>query len=103
MGLVFRDVKPHYRSVLRKWLLMAMQLSQPTTLQGVEDIVGPAIFPNVELQDVDRIEVVSGPGGSLWGANAVNGERFTSTSLEKTHKCPARRRVSSPRFRYSGG
>lgn len=25
------------------------------------------------LQDVDRIEVVSGPGGTLWGANAVNG------------------------------
>jgi len=25
------------------------------------------------LEDVDRIEVVSGPGGSLWGANAVNG------------------------------
>ena len=36
MGLVFRDVKPHFRSVLRKWLLMAMQLSQPTTLQGAE-------------------------------------------------------------------
>jgi len=36
MGLVFRDVKPHFRSVLRKWLLMAMQLSQPTTLEGVE-------------------------------------------------------------------
>ena len=35
LGLVFRDVKPHFRSVLRKWLLMAMQLSQPTTLQGV--------------------------------------------------------------------
>jgi hypothetical protein len=35
MGLVFRDVKPHFRTVLRKWLLMAMQLSQPTTLQGV--------------------------------------------------------------------
>jgi len=28
---------------------------------------------NVLLDDVDRIEVVSGPGGSLWGANAVNG------------------------------
>jgi len=27
----------------------------------------------VVLDDVDRIEVVSGPGGSLWGANAVNG------------------------------
>jgi iron complex outermembrane receptor protein len=25
------------------------------------------------LEDVDRIEVVSGPGGSTWGANAVNG------------------------------
>jgi iron complex outermembrane receptor protein len=25
------------------------------------------------LQDIDRIEVVSGPGGTLWGANAVNG------------------------------
>ncbi|HET9160239.1 MAG TPA: TonB-dependent receptor, partial [Caulobacteraceae bacterium] len=25
------------------------------------------------LLDVDRIEVVSGPGGALWGANAVNG------------------------------
>ncbi len=25
------------------------------------------------LEDVDRIEVVRGPGGTLWGANAVNG------------------------------
>src|SRR5216117_439161 len=25
------------------------------------------------LADIDRIEVVSGPGGTLWGANAVNG------------------------------
>lgn len=25
------------------------------------------------LEDVDRIEVVSGPGGTLWGTNAVNG------------------------------
>lgn len=28
---------------------------------------------NVLLEDVERIEVVSGPGGTLWGANAVNG------------------------------
>jgi iron complex outermembrane recepter protein len=28
---------------------------------------------NVQLEDVDRIEAVSGPGGTLWGANAVNG------------------------------
>src|SRR5262249_31413634 len=28
---------------------------------------------NVLLDDVDRIEVVSGPDGTLWGANGVNG------------------------------
>ncbi|WP_257389563.1 TonB-dependent receptor plug domain-containing protein, partial [Tahibacter caeni] len=27
----------------------------------------------VMLQDVERIEVISGPGATLWGANAVNG------------------------------
>src|SRR5258706_3379652 len=25
------------------------------------------------LEDIDRIEVISGPGGTLWGANAVTG------------------------------
>jgi iron complex outermembrane receptor protein len=28
---------------------------------------------HVLLEDIDRIEVISGPGGTLWGANAVNG------------------------------
>ncbi len=28
---------------------------------------------HVMLEDVDRIEVISGPGGTAWGANAVNG------------------------------
>lgn len=28
---------------------------------------------SVLLEDVERIEVISGPGGTLWGANAVNG------------------------------
>jgi iron complex outermembrane recepter protein len=28
---------------------------------------------DVMLEDIDRIEVISGPGGTLWGANAVNG------------------------------
>lgn len=28
---------------------------------------------NLVMQDIDRIEVVRGPGGSTWGANAVNG------------------------------
>ncbi|WP_307731166.1 TonB-dependent receptor plug domain-containing protein [Massilia agilis] len=28
---------------------------------------------DVTLSDVERIEVISGPGGTVWGANAVNG------------------------------
>jgi iron complex outermembrane receptor protein len=28
---------------------------------------------DVMLEDVERIEVISGPGGTIWGANAVNG------------------------------
>ena len=34
------------------------------------------VFWNIQhylLEDIDRIEVIRGPGGSLWGANAVNG------------------------------
>lgn len=28
---------------------------------------------DVMLEDIERIEVISGPGGALWGSNAVNG------------------------------
>jgi iron complex outermembrane receptor protein len=28
---------------------------------------------DILLEDIDRIEVVAGPGGTMWGANAVNG------------------------------
>ena len=28
---------------------------------------------NAIIEDLDRIEVISGPGGTLWGSNAVNG------------------------------
>ena len=41
---------------------------------------------NVMLEDVDRIEVISGPGGTLWGANAVNGVINIITKSSKDTK-----------------
>jgi iron complex outermembrane receptor protein len=38
------------------------------------------------IGDIDRIEVVGGPGGSLWGANAVNGViNIITRSAKDTH------------------
>ncbi len=38
------------------------------------------------LEDVERIEVVSGPGGTLWGVNAVNGViNVITRSAQDTH------------------
>jgi len=35
------------------------------------------------LEDIDRIEVISGPGATLWGANAVNGVINITTKNSK--------------------
>jgi iron complex outermembrane receptor protein len=38
------------------------------------------------LEDVDRIEVIRGPGGTIWGANAVNGViNIITRSAAETH------------------
>src|SRR4029453_13647697 len=37
------------------------------------------------MQDVDRIEVIRGPGAALWGSNAVNGViNITTKSAKET-------------------
>lgn len=41
---------------------------------------------DVVLQDIERIEVIRGPGATLWGANAVNGIiNIITKSSDKTH------------------
>src|SRR5579863_3468468 len=41
---------------------------------------------NVMLQDVDRIEVIRGPGATIWGPNAVNGViNIITKSTKQTH------------------
>ncbi len=41
---------------------------------------------NVVLEDVERIEVIRGPGGTIWGANAVNGViNIITKSASETH------------------
>ena len=40
----------------------------------------------VMLADIERIEVISGPGGTLWGANAVNGVMNIITRSAKDTK-----------------
>lgn len=43
----------------------------------------------VALEDIERIEVISGPGGSLYGANAVNGVINVITRSAQTTRGPA--------------
>jgi iron complex outermembrane receptor protein len=61
----------------------------------------------VLLEDVERIEVVSGPGGVLWGLNAVNGViNITTRSARDTQGSLAVLQVASDgataSYRYGG-
>jgi iron complex outermembrane receptor protein len=62
---------------------------------------------DVVLDDVDRIEVISGPGGTLWGINAVNGIiNIITRSADSTRGALASARFgnrgSDIAFRYGG-
>ena len=65
---------------------------------------------NVMLEDVDRIEVIRGPGGTIWGANAVNGVINIITKNSEGYAAERLAAVSGGNvdqgmgsFRYGGG
>ncbi|GJM20760.1 MAG: TonB-dependent receptor [Planctomycetota bacterium] len=44
--------------------------------RAVYDLLQAGVYWDVQdmiLEDIDRIEVIRGPGGAIWGANAMNG------------------------------
>ena len=56
------------------------------------------------MEDLDRIEVVSGPGGALWGANAVNGViNIVSKSARDTQGLYVEGGGGGPALRDFGG
>lgn len=64
---------------------------------------------NVMLEDVDRIEVIRGPGGTIWGPNAVNGViNIITKRTRDTHGALASAEAGSHKsglvdVRYGGG
>ena len=60
---------------------------------------------NLMLEDVERIEVIRGPGGTIWGANAVNGVINIWKIRRAQHQCSAAGRVigsETPEDRWIG-
>jgi iron complex outermembrane receptor protein len=55
------------------------------------------------LEDIDRIEVIRGPGGTIWGANAVNGIiNIITKNAHKTRGSLVRLGSGSEEHLYSG-
>ena len=68
----------------RQWAISARGFNSTTANKMLVLVDGRTIYTplysgvfwdvqDVALSDIDRIEVISGPGATLWGANAVNG------------------------------
>jgi iron complex outermembrane receptor protein len=58
---------------------------------------------DVMLSDIEQIEVISGPGGTLWGANAVNGVINIITKDAKSSKGLLLKLLSGNESKFLGG
>jgi iron complex outermembrane receptor protein len=67
-----------------QWMISARGFNAPLSNKMLVLVDGRTVYTplfsgvfweaqDVLLEDVDRIEVISGPGATVWGANAVNG------------------------------
>jgi iron complex outermembrane recepter protein len=72
------------RANARSWAISARGFSAPFSNKLLVLIDGRTVYSplfsgvfwdahDTLLEDIDRIEVISGPGATVWGANAVNG------------------------------
>jgi iron complex outermembrane recepter protein len=68
----------------RQWAISARGFNSTTSNKLLVLIDGRTVYTplyagvfwdvqDIVLEDIDRIEVISGPGATLWGSNAVNG------------------------------
>src|SRR6059036_1330209 len=68
----------------RQWAISARGFNGTTAIKLLVLIDGRSVYTplfsgvfwdvqDTVLEDIDRIEVISGPGATVWGANAVNG------------------------------
>ena len=78
----------------RQWAISARGFNSTTADKLLVLIDGRAVYTplyagvfwdvqDTLLEDIDRIEVISGPGATLWGANAVNGVINITTKNSK--------------------
>src|SRR5256885_1890074 len=83
----------------RQWAISARGLNSTTANKLLVLIDGRTIYTplfsgvfwdvqEVPFTDIDRIEVISGPGATLWGANAVNGVINVITKTAKDTQGP---------------
>src|SRR5205807_5582929 len=68
----------------RQWAISARGFNQTTANKLLVMVDGRSVYTplfagvfwdvqDTLIEDIDRIEIISGPGATLWGANAVNG------------------------------